>query len=415
MFKASRGFKDILPEEFLAFNYVVKKAKHIANINNYKHINLPLLENVEVFKRSMGNTSDVVNKEMFLLEKKGDELLSLRPEFTASVVRCFIENNLNQKLPLKLFTYGPLFRYERPQKGRYRQFNQINFEHFGEKSSLVDAQIILTAHSILKALGIEQKTVLEINCLGSLETREKYKEVLVKYLSTYKQKLSPDSQNRLEKNPLRILDSKDEKDAEITKNAPILLDFLSEEESNYFTQIQTLLTPFLSFKVNPKLVRGLDYYNDIVFEFKSQIEESGAKSAIIAGGRYDGLIKLMGGDNTPAIGFAGGIERILILLNNNFEKPKQNLIAVFAFSQNNNQKLLMLSQNLKEKGLAVEILSKSNVKKNFEQANKINASFAVILEDDDTLTIKNMQNQTQTKVDYKSGVLGDEVFRAFSI
>lgn len=411
MFKAIRGFKDILPEEFLAFNYVVKKAKHIANVNNYKQINLPLLENIEVFKRSMGQTSDVVNKEMFLLEKKGDELLSLRPEFTASVVRCFIENNLNQKLPLKLFTCGPLFRYERPQKGRYRQFNQINFEHFGEKSALTDAEIILTANGILKAIGIENKTFLEINCLGSAETRAKYKDVLVKYLSNYKEKLSQDSQIRLEKNPLRILDSKDEKDNEITKNAPTLLDFLSEEESSYFSQIQTLLTPYLPFKVNPKLVRGLDYYNDIVFEFKSQIEESGAKSAIIAGGRYDELVKLMGGDNTKAIGFAGGIERILILLNNNFEKPKQNLIAVFSFSENNNQKLLKLSQDFRNNGLIVEILSKSNVKKNFEQANKINASFAVILEDDDTLTIKNMKTQTQTKVDYKTSTLGDDFFK----
>ena len=406
-----RGFRDVLFDETKTFNAVINAGKTVAEIFCYKAIIVPIVENTGIFKKSIGEETDVVAKEIFSFTTKGGDEISLRPEFTAGVVRAFISNNLQEKLPLKLFTFGPLFRYERPQKGRYRQFNQINFERFGEKSPLIDAETILTAYNILTSLNIAEKTTLEINFIGSKETRKTYQKVLIEYLQAFEGQLSSESQVRLHKNPLRILDSKDEADQKILHKAPLLTDFLNSQERDYFNQIQNLLEPYVKFTHNPRLVRGLDYYNDIVFEFKSVLDESGAKSAVIAGGRYDGLVELMGGNHTPAIGFAGGVERLQILLENSNKKVLDvRPIAIFSYSEETQVKLLQISQSFREMGVKTETIQAGNLKKKFKQASEINAIFTIIVEDDNSLTIKNMDLGTQEKLLY-NGYLSQEIIK----
>lgn len=320
--QAVRGTHDILPEEFRKFHAVVESARKLARLYGFEEMATPIFEPTEVFSRSMGETSDVVSKEMFTFETRGGESVTLRPEFTAGIARAFIQNGMQQHLPLKLFSTGPLFRYERPQKGRQRQFHQVNFEWLGDGSPEADVETIMLAGHLLLQLGGGEGATLLINTLGDAESRSRYRDALVAYLTPYMNDLSEDSLRRLKINPLRILDSKDPGDRQIVADAPKLMDYVSTEAKARFEHIHEILQQkelplFKSVRVEPSLVRGLDYYTDTVFEFVADTGELGAQNTVLAGGRYDGLIDQMGGRPTPAVGFAAGVERLLLMMDPN--------------------------------------------------------------------------------------------------
>lgn len=310
-----RGTKDLYGEEQIRFNHVVNTAARISSLYGFEHLTTPIIEFSEVFDRSLGETSDVVNKEMYSFDDKGGESITLRPEFTASVCRAFISNGLDNQLPLKFFSYGPLFRYERPQKGRQRQFHQLNFEILGISSFRADVELIVLANHLLKELGIDSKVELHINSLGCHKSRLAYRTALVEYLSKYFKELSEDSKNRFEKNPMRILDSKDENDQKIIQSAPLIEQYYTDEAKLFYDNILASLSDKgIKYTKNPKIVRGLDYYTHTAFEFITH--ELGAQGTVLAGGRYDSLIKNLGGKDVPGVGFASGIERLMMLLDN---------------------------------------------------------------------------------------------------
>lgn len=314
-----RGTHDLFGEEFEKFQAVVNCARDLAALYGFQEAATPVFESTEVFARSIGETSDIVGKEMFTMETKGGDKITLRPEFTAGIARAFISNGWQQHLPLKLFSTGPLFRYERPQKGRQRQFHQVNFEWLGDGGVGADAEMILLAAQMLFMLtGKKSACALHVNTLGDAESRAAYHAALVEYLSPYAAELSEDSQRRLATNPLRILDSKAPRDREILEGAPVMTDFLTTDARARMDALLHQLSDaaaslFLDIKYDPALVRGLDYYTSTVFEFVGEVGELGAQSTVLAGGRYDTLIEHMGGKPTPAIGFAAGIERLLLL------------------------------------------------------------------------------------------------------
>ena len=308
-----RGTKDLFGDDQLRFDYIVKTAQELGGLYCYEHLTTPIIEFTEIFSRTLGNSSDVVNKEMYSFNDRGGESITLRPEFTASICRAFISNGLDHQLPLKLFSYGPLFRYERPQKARQRQFHQLNFEALGIDSYLIDVEMIAMAAHLLRKLKIDSMVELNINSLGCIKSRLSYRTALVEYLSKYSNDLSDDSKIRLQQNPLRILDSKDENDQLIIADAPLIDNYFTKEANEFYENILNALTEKgIAYKKNPKIVRGLDYYTHTAFEFVT--EELGAQGTVLAGGRYDNLIKNLGGRDTPGIGFAAGIERLSLLL-----------------------------------------------------------------------------------------------------
>ena len=390
-FQPVRGTQDIYGDESVKFHQVIGAAGKMANIYNYQALMLPVFEATEVFARSLGETSDVVSKEMFSFQTKGEENVTLRPEFTAGVVRALISNGLQQNLPLKFFSYGPVFRYERPQKGRYRQFHQVNFEHFGNADALADAEAINLAGQLLSELKIEN-VKLNINTLGDKESRKNYTEALVKYFTEHFDNLSEDSRYRLMKNPLRILDSKDEGDKKLVANAPIMQDFLNEESKNFFqTVLKNIEIPF-EVIVNPKIVRGLDYYNHTVFEFISEDSNLGVQNTILAGGRYDGLCAQMGGGEIPAIGFAAGVERLMMCLPE--AKSDKKLVAIIS---DFNEKALEVANHLRAKNIPVEVIFSGNFKKKVQKADKLSASHIVFVFEDG-VEVKNMKTGEQKKI-----------------
>ncbi|WP_369086052.1 histidine--tRNA ligase [Metamycoplasma spumans] len=320
MFNRLKGTKDIYGEEALILNYVKNAFFEIANNYNFSFIDTPIIEDIQLFVRSAGETSDIVTKEMYAFKDNGKRDIALRPEGTASTIRAFVENKINNLENGKFYYFGPMFRYERPQKGRYRQFIQGGVELIAKRSSNTNFEIIKLAYDFLKKVKINDFR-LEINNLGSFETRNKYINVLKEYFSKHLDDLSEISKLRLEKNVLRILDDKEEQEKDFVKNAPKLIDYLSQEEKIEFNNLLDLLEKFeINYKINPYLVRGLDYYTDIVFEFVSTSEAMGAKSAILAGGRYDGMIESFGGPNLDSIGFAFGADRLIEIIKFNKEK-----------------------------------------------------------------------------------------------
>ncbi|PIR31653.1 MAG: histidine--tRNA ligase [Alphaproteobacteria bacterium CG11_big_fil_rev_8_21_14_0_20_44_7] len=392
-----RGTHDLLPDEFEKFFRIQQVAREITSRYGFREMATPIFEFTDVFARTMGETSDVVNKEMYSFEDRGAESLTLRPEFTAGMVRSVISNGLQQNLPLKLFTTGAVFRYERPQKGRQRQFHQLNVEHFGDATPLADAEAILMAAELLKALGISSE--LHINSLGDAESRALHREALVSYLGKYKNDLSEDSKTRLEKNPLRILDSKDEGDKKICENAPKLADSFNDISRKFFDDVQNLLAANnQALTINHNLVRGLDYYNHTVFEFKSA--ELGAQDTILAGGRYDGLVKQMGGQDIPAIGWGAGLERLLLLAE--IKPQAREIYAVIAGNDELKSTALQICQNLRAQGKMAEIIAQTNIGKAMKKANNMGASFAVIYGEDEakenSYTLKNLNSGEQIKV-----------------
>jgi histidyl-tRNA synthetase len=390
-----RGTKDYFGEDAAKFDHIVQTAKNAANLFGFESFYTPIFEDTSVFTRTLGETSDVVNKEMYTFESKGGESLTLRPEFTAGIARAFISNGLQQNLPLKLFSYGPLFRYERPQKGRQRQFHQINFECLGIKDFAIDVEMISLAASVLKNLGITKNVTLNINTLGDKISRENYLKALVEYLTKFSEKLSEDSKNRLQKNPLRILDSKDAGDREILQNAPKIQDYLTPEAAEFFNNVVDGVKQIIEFpvEVNPNIVRGLDYYNHTVFEFIASGDELGSQNTILAGGRYDNLITQMGGPETPAFGFAAGIERLMLMIS--APQITANKIAIIA---DDNISALKNAAILRAKNIPCEIIISGNFKKKIQRAIKANASH-ILFVFPDGLEIKNLATQAQEKTD----------------
>jgi histidyl-tRNA synthetase len=383
----------LLPEEARRHRYVEQVAFEIAGRYGFGEIITPIFEFTEVFARTLGETSDVVSKEMYSFTDRGGESLTLRPEGTAGVARALISGGLTQSLPLKFFYRGPMFRYERPQKGRQRQFHQIGVELLGVEGPQADIEIIAVGAHILAALGLSEHITIEINSLGDSESRSDYRAALVAYLSDFRDRLSPDSQARLERNPLRVLDSKDEGDKQLVADAPLLIDHLNAESRNFFAKVQEGLALLgLPVKVNPRLVRGLDYYSHTAFEFITSA--LGAQGTVMAGGRYDGLVGQMGGPATAGIGWAAGIERLSMLMG----AIAEPLRPIAVIPTQDDGVAFALAQRLRHGGFTVELGYSGNLKKRLIRANKARARAAVILGEDEA------SRQAATVRDLDSGV-----------
>ncbi|NIH41246.1 MAG: histidine--tRNA ligase [Buchnera aphidicola (Periphyllus aceris)] len=313
-----RGMHDYLPHELEIWHKTEKILKKIFKNYGYYEIRLPILEKTELFYRSIGNVTDIIEKEMYTFYDKSKKNITLRPEATASCSRAYIENNLEKNIQQRFWYYGPMFRYERPQQGRYRQFYQFGCEVYGLNTEEIELELIILLNRCWKALNIDKKIFLEINSIGTVQSREKYKIDLVKFLISNKKKLDKESQAKLYKNPLRILDTKNKLTKKLLINSPNLLDYIDNNSKNYFKKLCKSLNKFkISYKINRNLVRGLDYYNDIVFEWKSNNKKLSSQNTICAGGRYDNLIKTLGGNSSiPALGFAIGMERLIYIINN---------------------------------------------------------------------------------------------------
>ncbi len=379
-FQPVRGTHDLLPDDFARFRSVIDTARHAASLYGYREMATPIFEFTDVFARSMGETSDAVSKEMYALQDRGGENLSLRPEYTAGICRAFISNGLQQQVPFKAFAWGPMFRYERPQKGRQRQFHQIDVEVIGAAEPQADVEVITLAADILRRLGILDKCTLLLNTLGDPESRAAYREALVAYFSAHKDSLSEDSLKRLDKNPLRILDSKDEGDRKLVANAPLIDDYLTPGALAFFTAVKQGLTlAGVPFQVDPRLVRGLDYYTHTAFEFVTT--HLGAQGAVIAGGRYDGLIQQLGGPATPGIGWAGGIERLVLLSDPQPEAPRS--VAIVPIGEKAEAEAAKLANELRQADIAVELAYKGNAGKRLKRADKLGCSHAVIFGEDE--------------------------------
>ena len=387
--------QDIFGESLKKFNFVVQKASEVARRGAFFSLNLPILEFASVFERNLGNDTDILQKEIYKFEDRGGDVLALRPEFTASVVRSFVQHNF--KLPVRIFSYGPLFRYDRPQKGRFRQFNQVNFESIGEDNAFEDANIITLAYNFLSELNIDGGFELEINYLGSKETLNNYKQILIDYFNQNINSLSAISKVRLKNNPIRILDSKEPEDIEICKNAPKISSIFLPEERKRFEEILNLLKSCnVQFKINEFIVRGLDYYTGVVFEFTTKM--LGSQSTILAGGRYNNLIEQIGGKSVPAIGFAGGVERLSLLVKNDFELEK--CLFIIPINQDYLQFSFKMLTKLQNFGIVAQILHTGNVGKRIEKASKSNfKSFVVVIGEDEkkdeNLKIKNLETGFQ--------------------
>jgi histidyl-tRNA synthetase len=403
-----RGTKDILPQEQLRFNSVINIAKRVASQFGYDEITLPIMEFTEIFKRTLGDYSDVVNKEMYSFQDRSENNITLRPEFTAQIARMVISEGLFHKLPQRFFTWGPLFRYERPQKGRQRQFNQINYEFLGQKEPIADVETILVAIKILSELGIEKDVILNINTLGDNASRANYIEELSNYFSKYKNDLSEESKIRLDKNPLRILDSKDDFDKKICSDAPVLSNFLNFESKNFFDNIILSLTKLgVNFKINDKLVRGLDYYSHTVFEFIT--EKLGAQGTVLAGGRYDGLFKIMCNKDIPAVGFASGVERISELMTQNIMLATSPDVYIIPDSQDAFIAAAIFSDlAVNSRNLNIKIADCLNSSKAIKRAIDDNSRFAAFITTDNAksnqVKIRDLKTRQEQTIGYSEAV-----------
>ncbi len=375
-----RGTHDILPDEMRRHRAVVDTARRLAERYGYHEMATPVFEFTEVFKRSLGVTSDVVTKEMYTFETKGGEQITLRPEATAGIARALISGGLTQQLPLKFYYAGAMFRHERPQKGRQRQFHQIDVELLGVPGPLADVEIIAIGAHVLEELGVLGLTTLELNTLGDPESRKAYRAALVAYFNGHRDKLSEDSLDRLTRNPLRVLDSKDEGDRRVVAGAPLFGDYLNDASVAFFGEVKSGLdTLGIAYELNPRLVRGLDYYTHSAFEFTT--EALGAQGTVLGGGRYDGLVEMMGGPPTPGIGWAAGVERLAMLLQDVPEAARP--IAIVPVGATAETSALKLTQSLRHDGFAVDLGFGGNMKKRMKRANRVNARVAVMLGEDE--------------------------------
>jgi len=372
-----RGTKDLHSQSILHFNHIISIAKQQAKLFAFEELQTPIFEFSQIFSQNLGESSDIVNKEVYQFNDRSQHSLTLRPEFTAAVVRALLSNGeLLQSLPRRFFSFGPLFRYDRPQKGRQRQFHQINYEFFGCSSIYTDAEAIVLACLLLANFGILSQVTCELNSLGCPLSKKNYEQALFVYFQQFSQQLSFDSQQRLHKNPLRILDSKDEGDILLIKNAPLISDFYSNEAKMRFANLCSLLDSLnITYRINPRLVRGLDYYTSTVFEFVMQ--HDGAQNTVLAGGRYDNLVEKMGKKSVPAIGFASGVERIMLL--SSYQQITSRIIAVCYVATSQQKQAFLLANQLRTNDFEVCLLHDSSLKKQLKYANQQQAKFALIL------------------------------------
>ena len=371
-----RGVHDLLPDILHKQNLVINEGLKISEKYCYQQIETPIFEFAEVFTKPLGKTSDIVTKENYIFKDRSEDELMLRPEGTSGVVRAFLNAGLTQDIPKRYSYYGPMFRYERPQKGRLRQFKQFGIECIGINNSMADVEVISLGHAFLEKLKILDKINLKINTLGDSETRLRYRKALVDYLNDYKSELSNESIKRLSENPLRILDSKNDTDKKILINAPNIIDYLNEASKERFEKVCIGLSALkIKYQIDKNLVRGLDYYCHTAFEFITS--DLGSQGTVLAGGRYDGLAKMLGGVDTAGVGWAAGVDRLSLMINEEFaNKPDLVLMAV---SENLEPLLMPIMKKLVDKGLKVEILITGNMSKKFKRANKVDASYAIIL------------------------------------
>jgi len=394
-----RGTRDLLGNESLVQRYVINTAQKISERYGYEPIDTPVFEFTDVFKRTLGNTSDIVTKEMYTFEDKGGDSLTLRPEGTAGIARAMLSGGLLNQIPLKWSYSGPMFRHERPQKGRLRQFHQVGVELIGVAEPIGDIEVIDLARAYLDELGVLPFTTLEINTLGDSESRNFYREALVSYLEGFRNELSVESQTRLDQNPLRILDSKNEDDKKIITNAPPYTDYLNSESNSFFNSVISGLEDLnIPYKLNPRLVRGLDYYCHTAFEFTTT--SLGSQGTVLAGGRYDNLITMMGGNPTPGIGWAAGVERLSMLATS---KPdRRRAIMVIGIGAAGEQRAVKLAKDLRQAEFKIELNYRGGLKRGLRRANKIEASAAVFLGDEELsrrgVTVRNLDDGSQTEV-----------------
>jgi len=389
-----RGTHDLLPDDNRRHRRVIDVARDFAGRYGFEEMTTPIFEFTEVFARSIGETTDIVSKEMYTFVDRGGERITLRPENTAGVVRAFISNGLQQHLPLKYFYHGPMFRYERPQKGRQRQFHQIGVELFGVATPQADVDVIALGRDIIEALGIGDQVALELNSLGDGDSRRAYRMVLVDYLKRHQDKLSKDSLDRLERNPMRVLDSKDEGDRRVIADAPVYSDYLNDASRSFFGEVKSGLDGLgVAYTVNPRLVRGLDYYVHTCFEFTTT--SLGAQGTVMGGGRYDGLVELMGGSPTPGVGWGAGIERLAMMVP--ALPPASRPIALIPIGAVAERRATVIAHDLRRVGFAVELGYVGNVGKRMKRANKLNARAAVLIGDNE------LQREAATLRDLDSG------------
>lgn len=404
-----RGTADFLPEETNKWQYVEAKIEEILKKYYFHEIRLPIFEQFELFARGVGETSDIVSKEMYDFQDKGDRHLALRPEGTAGVVRAYVENKIfgpEHHKPVKYFYNGPMFRFERPQSGRMRQFHQIGVEVYGTKNPAIDVETMHLAMEIFQNFGIKDLSLV-INSLGNTESRIAYREALIAYLEPHFDELSEDSQQRLHKNPLRVLDSKDRKDKEIVKDAPSVLEYLDEASAKHFEEVKEMLDYLeVPYEIDTNMVRGLDYYNDTIFEVITNDPDFGANTTICAGGRYDGLVEQVGGPETPGFGFAIGLERLVMLLEAaNFEFPNLTELDAFIVTIGDevNTEALKIVTELRKHGLIVErefVGRKPGSQ--FKTADKLNAKVVFTLGgmelENRNINMKLLETGNQTKI-----------------
>ena len=400
-----RGVHDLLPKELYNHNIVINTALKISDIYNYSQIEIPIFEFSEVFTKPLGKSSDIVTKENYVFKDRSEDELMLRPEGTSGVVRAFLNAGLVQDVPQRFSYYGPMFRYERPQKGRLRQFKQFGVECLGLSNSMADIEVISLGYDFLFQLNLLDKIDLKINTLGDFESRKNYRKALVNYLNDYKYKLSKDSLKRLSINPLRILDSKNQEDQRIIKNAPNIIEYLNVESKTRFKNICKGLDHLkIEYKIDQNLVRGLDYYCHTAFEF--QTNELGSQGTLLAGGRYDGLSKMLGGPDVSGVGWAAGIERLALMTQTKFDEKID--VALIGQSENLNYSLLPIMKKLIQQEIKTEIIYTGNLKKKFKRANKINASYAIILGDEEVqkklIKLKDLTSGREDLIDLKQAI-----------
>lgn len=405
MISKQKGTYDLYGEEARKVLALRNIFENIMNNFNYSFIRTPVFESTELFKRTSGETSDVVSKEMYEFKDKKDRSLALRPEGTASVARCFIENKLYTDLPRKFWYFEPMYRYDRPQKGRYREHFQFGCEAYGSNDARVDAEIISIPYHLFETLGLEGVKV-RINTLGDNESRENYKKALVDYLKPHIDSLCEDCKERFNKNPLRILDCKVDKDNEILKNIPKTIDYLNEESKTFFDEVLSYLDSLeICYEVDPKTIRGLDYYTHTVFEIEANIKDFGAQNVLCAGGRYNNLVENLDGPATPAVGFGLGSERLLLALEHeNIDIALTKSVDVYVIPMTDDKSFsFSLVYLLRTLGLSVETdYLNRKLANNFKYAEKINAKYTVVIGEDEIekeyFTVKNMKTREEEKV-----------------
>jgi len=394
-----RGTQDLLPEAARRHRRVGETARVFAELYGFLEIATPIFEFKDVFARPIGEHTDIVAKEMYTFTDRGGEEVTLRPENTAGVVRAVLSNGLVQSLPLKFFYEGPMFRYERPQKGRFRQFHQIGIELIGVAQPQADIEVLALGRRILDALGMGERTVLELNTLGDAESRAAYRQALVSYLSVRTSELSEDSRRRLKRNPLRVLDSKEEPDQHVIRDAPVFADYQNAESRRFFDQVRTGLDRLgIAYRLNPRLVRGLDYYTHTAFEFVTT--DLGTQGTVMGGGRYDGLIETMGGPDVPGVGWAAGVERLAMLMPEPL--PLRSPVAMVPIGEAGEMAASKLAEELRDHGLAVDLGYSGNLARRMRRANRIGAFAAILLGEDElargVATLRDLDTGVQCEV-----------------